>query len=316
VAEPDRVSLEQLREVVVVPRRYPGRWVAAAILLALAALLADAVVTNPRFEWAVVWQYLFARPILAGLGLTLELTLITTLSSLAAGTLLALMRMSVNPVLSVAAAIYIWFFRSVPLLVQIIFFYNFSALYPHIELGLPGFGPSFGAVNVNAIISPFVAALLALAFNESAYTAETVRAGILSVDAGQWAAAKAVGFSPAQTVRYVVLPQAVRVFLPPFGNQVVNLLKMTSLVSIVALADLLYSAQLIYARTFETIPLLIVASIWYLIVVSILSYGQSQLERRMAAGRVRRANLKEARPADAGVARPAMEASNASRPAA
>jgi polar amino acid transport system permease protein len=125
--------------------------------------------------------------------------------------------------------------------------------------------------------------LFGLGFNESAYTAETVRGGILSVDPGQWAAARAVGFSPAQTFRYVILPQAIKVFLPPFGNQVVNLLKLTSLVSIVALADLLYSAQLIYARTFETIPLLIVVSIWYLVVVTILSYGQSLLERRIAA---------------------------------
>ncbi len=139
---------------IVVPRRYPGRWVAAAILLVLLALFAWAIVTNPRFEWPVVWEYLFARPILAGLGLTIELTLIATVLSLVAGTLLALMRMSANPVLSTAAAVYIWFFRSVPLLVQIIFFYNFSALYPHIELGLPYFGLSFGTINVNAIISP------------------------------------------------------------------------------------------------------------------------------------------------------------------
>jgi polar amino acid transport system permease protein len=311
----DRVALEQLRNAVVVPRRYPGRWVAAAILLLLLAFFATAIVTNPRFEWPVVWEYLFARPILAGLGLTLELTLLATIISLVAGTLLALMRMSANPVLSTAAAVYIWFFRSVPLLVQIIFFYNFSALYPHIEIGLPDFGPSFGTINVNAIISPFVAALLGLGFNESAYTAETVRGGILSVDAGQWAAAKSVGFSPAQTVRYVVLPQAIRVFLPPFGNQVVNLLKLTSLVSIVALADLLYSAQLIYARTFETIPLLIVVSIWYLVVVSVLSYGQSRLERRMAAGPSRRTLRTNANPPPADQASE-REASDVRRPAA
>ena len=313
---PDRVALEQLRNAVVVPRRYPGRWAAAAVLLVFAVLFARAIVTNERFEWDVVWQYIFARPILAGLGLTLELTLIATIISLAAGTLLALMRLSANPVLSTAAAVYIWFFRSVPLLVQIIFFYNFSALYPHIEFGLPDFGPNFGVINVNAIISPFVAALLGLGFNESAYTAETVRGGILSVDAGQWAAAKSVGFSPAQTVRYVVLPQAIRVFLPPFGNQVVNLLKLTSLVSIVALADLLYSAQLIYARTFETIPLLIVVSIWYLVVVSILSYCQSQLERRMAAGPARRTRLMNASPSPAEPAPPEREASDVRRSAA
>lgn len=312
---PERIALEQLRNAVVVPRRYPGRWLAAAILLVLLCLFGWAIVTNPRFEWPVVWEYLFAPTILSGLGLTLELTLIATIISLVGGTLLALMRMSANPVLSTTAAVYIWFFRSVPLLVQIIFFYNFSALYPHIEIGLPHFGPSFSTINVNAIISPFVAALLGLSFNESAYTAETVRGGILSVDAGQWAAAKSVGFSPAQTVCYVVLPQAIRVFLPPFGNQVVNLLKLTSLVSIVALADLLYSAQLIYARTFETIPLLIVVSIWYLVVVSILSYCQNQLERRMARGPSRRNRRKSLKLPHTG-ARPEREAGDVRSPAA
>lgn len=280
---PAGVTMEQIGRAPVVPRRYPGRWIAAAVLVLLLCLLADTVVTNPRFGWPTVWHYLFARPILSGLGLTLELTALATVISLAGGTVLALMRMSPNPVLATVAALYIWFFRSVPLLVQIIFFYNFSALYPHVTLGLP-WGPNFGTVNVNAIVTPFVAALLGLTFNESAYTAETVRGGILSVGAGQWAAAKAVGFSPGQTLRVVILPQAIKVFLPPFGNQVVNLLKLTSLVSIVALADLLYSAQIIYSRTFETIPLLIVASLWYLLLVSILSYGQGLLERRLAAG--------------------------------
>ncbi|HEX3982491.1 MAG TPA: amino acid ABC transporter permease [Acidisoma sp.] len=308
---PDRVSLEQLHSAVVVPRRYVGRWVAAAILILL--MLAQALVSNSRFEWPVVWQYLFAPSILKGLGLTLELTVLATIISLIAGIGLALTRMSANPVLSTVAAAYIWFFRSVPLLVQIIFFYNFSALYPHIALGLPDFGPSFGTVN--AIISPFVAALLGLCFNESAYTAETVRGGILSVNPGQWAAAKSIGFRPAQTIRYVILPQAIRVFLPPFGNQVVNLLKLTSLVSIVALADLLYSAQLIYARTFETIPLLIVASIWYPILVSILSYGQSLLERRMATDPARGARRERTRAAVDG-AITEREVSDARHPAA
>jgi polar amino acid transport system permease protein len=312
---PDRVSLEQLHSAVVVPRRYVGRWVAAAILILLVLMLAQALVSNSRFEWPVVWQYLFAPSILKGLGLTLELTVLATIISLIAGIGLALMRMSANPVLSTVAAAYIWFFRSVPLLVQIIFFYNFSALYPHTALGLPDFAPSFGTVNVNAIISPFVAALLGLCFNESAYTAETVRGGILSVNPGQWAAAKSIGFRPAQTIRYVILPQAIRVFLPPFGNQVVNLLKLTSLVSIVAVADLLYSAQLIYARTFETIPLLIVASIWYLILVSILSYGQSLLERRMATDPARGARRERTRAAVDG-AITEREVSDARHPAA
>lgn len=310
MGERDRVTLQQLRDAVVVPRRYPGRWVTAAILLVVLALLIATMVTNKRFEWPVVLHYLFAPEILRGLLLTLELTLIATIAALVAGTCLALMRMSANVVLRTAAAGYIWFFRSVPLLVQIIFFYNFSALYPHLSLGLPGIGPGYGSFNVNAIVTPFVAALLGLGFNESAYTAETVRGGILSVDPGQWAAAKAAGFSPAQTIRHVILPQAIRVFLPPFGNQVVNLLKLTSLVSIVALADLLYSAQLIYARTFQTIPLLIVASIWYLVVVSILSYGQSLLERRMSAAPSHRRRRQAPPP----TAAPPSEADNALAP--
>lgn len=171
-------------------------------------------------------------------------------------------------------------------------------------------------MNVNAIISPFVAALLGLSFNESAYTAETVRGGILSVNRGQWAAAKAVGFSPAQIIRFVILPQALKVFLPPFGNQVVNLLKLTSLVSIVALADLLYSAQLIYARNFETIPLLIVASIWYLVVVSVLSYGQRLLERRLAADPERRVRLRRSSRPQADRPLEERDARDVSRPAA
>ena len=209
----------------------------------LLVLLARAIVTNPRFEWPVVWHYLFARPILAGLGLTLELTLIATIISLAAGTLLALMRMSANPVLSTAAAVYIWFFRSVPLLVQIIFFYNFSALYPHIELGMPDFGPSFGTVNVNAIISPFVAALLGLGFNESATRPRRCAAASCRWMPGS-GRPPISGLQPGADRPLRRSAAGHRVFLPPFGNQVVNLLKLTSLVSIVALADLLYSAQL------------------------------------------------------------------------
>jgi len=276
------VSLDRVRAATVVRRRHAGRWVAAAVIVLTLCLLIHSAITNPRFGWAVVWEYFFSGPILSGLGLTLELTAVASLISLVAGTILALMRMSPNPVLRLSSAAYIWFFRSVPLLVQIIFFYNFSALYPNIALSIP-FVPSFGSTNVNAIVTPFVAALLGLSFNESAYTAETVRGGILSVSKGQWEAAKAVGFRPGQTIRLIVLPQAMKVFLPPFGNQVVNLLKLTSLVSIVALADLLYSAELIYSRTFQTIPLLIVASLWYLIVVSILSFGQNALERRLSA---------------------------------
>lgn len=280
-ASPTREELAAAR---VVPLRHPWRWVAAAIILLLVAIMIHTVITNERFEWATVGKYLFSKPILGGLALTIQLTIIATVLSLILGTILALMRTSANPILKWTAAGYIWVFRSVPLLVQLIFFYNISALFPTLSIGVPfGLGPEFFEFgDVNKIITPMIAAILAFSLNESAYTAETVRGGLLSVGEGQIEAGRAMGFGEGKIVWLIVLPQALRVFIPPFGNQVVNLLKMTSLVSVIALADLLYSAQIIYSRTFETIPLLIVASVWYLVIVSIMSYGQSLLERRFA----------------------------------
>lgn len=266
-----------------VPLRHPWRWVIATIILLMIAMLVNTLVTNERFEWPTVWDYLFSKPILDGLALTIQLTVIATVMSLVFGTILALMRTSQNPILKWSAAGYIWVFRSVPLLVQLIFFYNISALFPTFSLGLPfGIGPEFLLGDVNEIVTPMMAAVLAFSLNESAYTAETVRGGLLSVGEGQIEAGRAMGFGEGRITWLIVLPQALRVFIPPFGNQVVNLLKMTSLVSVIALADLLYSAQIIYSRSFETIPLLIVASVWYLVLVSIMSYGQSLLERRFA----------------------------------
>lgn len=277
---PTRQELESAR---VVPLRHPWRWVIAAIILLIIAIIVNTLVTNERFEWPTVWEYLFSKPILDGLVLTIQLTVIATVMSLIFGTIIALMRTSQNPILKWTAAGYIWVFRSVPLLVQLIFFYNISALFPTFSIALPfGIGPELLLGDVNEIVTPMMAAVLAFSLNESAYTAETVRGGLLSVGEGQIEAGRAMGFGEGRITLLIVLPQALRVFIPPFGNQVVNLLKMTSLVSVIALADLLYSAQIIYSRTFETIPLLIVASVWYLVLVSIMSYGQSLLERRFA----------------------------------
>lgn len=290
---PTRQELESAR---VVPLRHPWRWVIAAIILLIIGMMVNTFVTNERFEWPTVWEYLFSKPILSGLALTIQLTIIATVLSLIFGTILALMRTSQNPILKWSAAGYIWVFRSVPLLVQLIFFYNISALFPTFSIGLPfGLGPQFLLGDVNSIVTPMMAAVLAFSLNESAYTAETVRGGLLSVGEGQIEAGRAMGFSEARIAWLIVLPQALRVFIPPFGNQVVNLLKMTSLVSVIALADLLYSAQIIYSRTFETIPLLIVASVWYLVLVSIMSYGQSLLERRFAQD-LRSAKSKKRKP--------------------
>ncbi len=174
---------------------------------------------------------------------------------------------------------YIWFFRSVPALVQLIFWYNFGALYPTISVGLP-WGPTLFSASANTLITPLFAALAGLGLAQAAYTAEVIRGGILSVPPGQTRAALALGMRPMTTFRRIVFPQALRVIIPPVGNEVVSMVKSTSLVSVIAMADLLYTAQLIYARTYETIPLLIVASLWYLFVVSVLSAGQHVLEQR------------------------------------
>jgi len=195
------------------------------------------------------------------------------------GTLLAVMRLSPNLLLSTLSWLYIWFFRSVPVLVQLIFWYNFGALYATISLGIP-FGPTLYSASTNALITPMFAALAGLGLAQAAYTAEVIRAGIVSVPHGQTRAARALGMQPMTIFRRIVLPQAMRVIIPPVGNEVISMVKSTSLVSVIALSELLYTAQLIYARTYETIPLLIVASLWYLIIVSVLSVGQHVLERK------------------------------------
>src|SRR6185369_17855121 len=171
--------------------------------------------------------------------------------------------------LSTASWIYIWLFRGTPVLVQILVFYNIAALYPTIDLGIP-FGPSFVHLDANTIITPFFAAMLALGLNEGAYMSEIVRAGIISVDEGQFDAAKAVGMTQGQTMRRIVLPQSMRVIIPPTGNETISMLKYTSLASVIAVHDLLYSAQLIYDVNYKVIQLLIVASIWYLICTTVL----------------------------------------------
>jgi polar amino acid transport system permease protein len=262
----------------VVPLRHPWTWVASAFALLVAAGVFTSVATNPAFQWPVVAQYMLDEQILGGLARTLELTLAAMAMGLVLGTALAVMRLSRNLLLSTISWLYIWFFRSVPVLVQLIFWYNFGALYPKIMLRIP-FGPVLYSASTNAVITPLTAALAGLGLAQAAYTAEVVRAGIVSVPRGQTRAAMALGMRPATIFVRIIFPQAMRVIIPPVGNEVISMVKSTSLVSVIALAELLYTAQLIYARTYETIPLLIVASLWYLIIVSILSVGQHFLER-------------------------------------
>jgi len=264
---------------VVVPLRHPWTWVASALAVLIAAVVAVSVATNPAFQWPVVAQYIFDGQILGGLLRTLELTLVAMAMGLVLGTVLAVMRLSANLLLSTLSWLYIWFFRSVPVLVQLIFWYNFGALYPTLVLRVP-FGPELYHASMNAVITPLTAALAGLGLAQAAYTAEVIRAGIASVAHGQTRAAKALGMRPATIFVRIVFPQAMRVIIPPVGNEVISMVKSTSLVSVIALSDLLYTAQLIYARTYETIPLLIVASLWYLAIVSVLSAGQHVLERR------------------------------------
>src|SRR3954468_3258551 len=268
----------------VVPLRRPGRWAAGAVLLVLVATLVRTLLTNPRFEWSVVGDYLFSQPILSGLWLTIWLTLASMVIGVGLSIVLAVMRLSDNPVASTVSWAYIWFFRGTPLLVQLVFWFNLSALYPRLDLGIPFGGPAFLHANANSIITPIVAALFGLALTEGAYMAEIVRSVILSVDEGQVEAAQALGMRRSQAMRRIVLPQAMRVIIPPTGNQVISMLKTTSLVSVVAVADLMYTVQTISAETFKTIPLLICASLWYLLVTSVLSVGQYHLERRFSRG--------------------------------
>jgi polar amino acid transport system permease protein len=266
-----------------VPVRHPGRWIAIAIALVFAIALAISVVTNDRFQWDVVGEYLFSAPIMEGVRLTLILTVVAEALGIVVGVALAVMRLSPNPILSRGAWIYVWFFRGTPLLVQLIFWYNLSALYPTLSFGIP-FGPTLISGNANDLITPFAVAILGLGLNEGAYTAEIVRGGIAGIDRGQSEAAKALGITHMQTLRRIVLPQAMKLIVPPLGNQTILMLKTTSLVSILALADLLYAAQAIYARTFQTMPLLIVVSLWYLAITSVLTVGQHYLELHFSKG--------------------------------
>jgi polar amino acid transport system permease protein len=260
------------------------------IVLVIAVALVNSAATNSRFEWSVVGDYLFDHRIISGLRVTLELTVIAMAIGVVLGVLLAVMRLSPNKLVSGASWLYIWFFRGTPVLVQLLFWYYIAALYPQIDIGVP-FGPAVIHADANTLIVAFTAAVLALGLNEGAYMAEIVRAGIISVDEGQSDAARSLGMTRLQTMRRIVLPQAMRVIIPPTGNETISMLKTTSLVSVIAVPDLLYAAQEIYSVNFKTIPLLIVASIWYLVCTSVLYVGQYYLERYYGRGAFREESL-------------------------
>lgn len=280
---PGRIDTAELAGLPTRGRRHPLQWIATAVVLLIVTLAVHSMSTNERFRWGIVAEYLFDPRILRGLVLSIWLTAVCMAIALAFGTILAIMRLTTNPVLRSVSWVYIWFFRSVPVLVQLIFWYNLGALYPTLGIGIP-FLPPFIEFHANDVISALTASILGLALAQSAYTAEVIRAGILSVSKGQHDAAASLGMTRGRALRRVVLPQAVRVIIPPVGNEVVGMLKNTSLVSVIAMSDLFYTVELIYANNFETIPLLIDACIWYLVVVSLLSVGQSWLERHYGRG--------------------------------
>jgi len=273
-----------------VPVRRPWRWVSVAFLTLLVAMFINMLLTNPLFEWPTIGKYFFDGTILRGVVQTIVLTIVAMMLGIVLGTILSIMRLSTNPVLSTTSWFYIWFFRGTPVLVQLIFWFNLAALVPAISFGIP-FGQVFFSGETNVLITPFVAALLGLGLNEAAYMAEITRAGIQSVDEGQEEAATALGMKRGQVLRRIVLPQAMRVIIPPTGNETIGMLKSTSLVSIVTLPELLYSAQMIYSRTYETIPLLLVASGWYLIMTTILTIGQYYVERHYGRGSSRKQHI-------------------------
>jgi polar amino acid transport system permease protein len=270
-------------DIKAVPVRRPGRWLATALVLIIALAIVNSVANNPHFQWGVVGRYLFDPRILRGVRITVELTVVAMAIGILGGVGLAVMRLSPNRLVSGSSWLYIWFFRGTPLLVQIFFWYFASSLYRTIAIGIP-FGPAFFHINANSVLKPFVVSILALGLNEAAYMAEIVRAGIISVDQGQHEAAASLGMTRLMTMRRVVLPQAMRVIVPPTGNEVISMLKNTSLVSTIAYTELFYTVQLIYAVNYKTIPLLIVASIWYLVMTSVLYVGQYFIERRFGRG--------------------------------
>jgi polar amino acid transport system permease protein len=280
----------------IVPVRHPWRWVASVVILVFVAMLVNTLlfshvvrggVREGRFQWGVVGHYLFVTPVLRGIEVTLELTVIAMIAGVVIGILLAVMRLSPSRLLSGAAWVYIWFFRGTPVLVQLFFWYlGIAYLYQHLTLGVP-FGPALVTFNSNTLITTFVAGALGLSFNEGAYMAEIVRAGIISVDEGQSEAAASLGMSKRQMLRRIILPQAMRVIIPPTGNETISMLKTTSLVSTIAVVDLFQATQSIASTTYQVVPLLMVASLWYLLFTSIMTIGQYYVERYYARGSAR-----------------------------
>lgn len=280
-------------DVVPLPRR--GRLVAAALVLVVAGLFLYGAATNSNYQWSTYASYLFDARIVAASWNTIQLTIWAMVFGLALGILLAIMRLSGNPVLRYISWAYLWVFRGTPVYVQLVFWGLFSSIYPQIGIGIP-FLHRFATFDIQGLNAAFVFGAIGLGLNEAAYMAEIVRAGLLSVGEGQNEAAAALGMSSAQTMRRIVLPQAMRVIIPPTGNELISMLKTTSLVTAVPYTLDLYSrARAISGVTFRPVPLLLVASTWYLAITSLLMLGQYFVERRYARGATRKLTVKQQR---------------------
>ncbi|GAB06609.1 polar amino acid transport system permease protein [Gordonia amarae] len=284
-AEPDPIKA--------VPLRHPGQWAAATVIIVLAALFVYGAATNDAYAWGTYGDYLFDTRILKGVGYTLALTVLSMVIAIVFGVVLAVMRLSPNRVLRSTSWVYLWIFRGTPVYVQLVFWGLFPSIYKQIDLGIP-FTVQFAHFDIQDLNAAFTFAIIGLALNESAYMAEIVRAGVQSVGEGQTEASVALGMSWSQTMRRTVLPQAMRVIIPPTGNELISMLKTTSLVTAVPFSLEVYGAQKDIAGViFEPIPLLLVASTWYLVVTSILMVGQFYLERYYAKGASRQLTARQ-----------------------
>jgi polar amino acid transport system permease protein len=300
--QPGRAQPEAIKAV---PVRHPGRWITIAIIAVLAAMFIHLLVTNDRFQWSFIFSsyapgkrgVMFTEPVLNGLRGTIVLTVLAMVIGVVLGVTIAIMRLSDNPVLSGVAWIYTWFFRAVPRLVLAVLFGNLNILWTRVGFGLPfdaQIGHLFGIDDLNAqfysvkasdLLAGFTAGVIALGLSEAAYMAEIVRAGIQSIDPGQAEAAVALGLSRNQVLRRVVLPQAMRVIVPPTGNEVIAMVKDTSLVAFVPVTgELFFQLQAISARTFIVLPVLVAAVLWYLVLCSVLMVAQFFVERHFSRG--------------------------------
>lgn len=270
-------DVDDISQLKLVPRKYYGRYV-AVLFIALCVGYVGYAFSQGQIEWSYVKKFLFAKTIMMGLVNTIVLTILAMCIGIALGVITAVMRLSSNPVLSGVARVYVWLFRGTPVILQLLLWFNLALIFP--VIGIPGV-VEWQTVGV---MTPFLAALLGLGINQGAYTSEVVRAGLLSVDTGQYEAAKAIGMPRLQSLRRIILPQAMRIIVPPIGNELVGMAKLTSLASVIQYGEMLHSAENIYYVNARVIELLMVAGVWYLVLVGVLSYLQSRIESHFARG--------------------------------